>query len=206
MVQLEHVAPRQNDQSTQLMRVALRRRKHDAARRPITGRWGRSNSHRWAITPKPTSDFSGGTNITAFDYDFFVIGGGSGGARASAQLGKRDAIAEEHRMGGTCVIRGCVPKKLYVYAAQFPEHFQDATGYGWSVGQTSFNWRRLVAAKETEIAPLEDIYRSWLEKAGAAIFASRAVLLDDYTAQLETDGHPDRHRRTLRPSQGAARS
>ena len=71
-----------------------------------------------------------------YDYDLFVIGGGSGGVRAarlSARLGKRVAIAEELRFGGTCVIRGCVPKKLLVYASQFPEHFEDAAGYGWTV-------------------------------------------------------------------------
>ena len=77
----------------------------------------------------------------AYDYDLFVIGGGSGGVRAArvaAGLGKRVGIAEEFRFGGTCVIRGCVPKKLYVYASQFPEHFADAAGYGWTVPRSQF--------------------------------------------------------------------
>ena len=114
-----------------------------------------------------------------FDYDLFVIGGGSGGVRAgrvAASLGKRVGIAEEYRFGGTCVIRGCVPKKLFVYASQFPEHFEDAAGYGWTVGEASFDWPTLVANKDKEIARLEAIYRRGLENAGAAIFESRAVL------------------------------
>ena len=77
--------------------------------------------------------------MAAFDYDLFVIGGGSGGVRAArvaASLGKKVAIAEEYRFGGTCVIRGCVPKKLFVYASQFPEHFEDAAGFGWTVGES----------------------------------------------------------------------
>jgi glutathione reductase (NADPH) len=78
----------------------------------------------------------------AYDFDLFVIGGGSGGVRAArvaASMGKRVAIAEEYRFGGTCVIRGCVPKKLLVYASRYSEHFEDAAGYGWSVGETSFD-------------------------------------------------------------------
>lgn len=129
--------------------------------------------------------------MSDYDFDLFVIGGGSGGVRAarvSAQLGKRVAIAEEYRMGGTCVIRGCVPKKLYVYASQFSAHFQDAAGYGWKVGETSFDWPTLVANKEAEIARLEEIYRSGLEGAGVTVFASRAVLDGSHTVQLEADG------------------
>jgi len=89
--------------------------------------------------------------MTAYDYDLFVIGGGSGGVRSgrvAASLGKRVAIAEEYRYGGTCVIRGCVPKKLFVYASQFPEHFEDSEGFGWSVGERSFDWKKLIAAKD----------------------------------------------------------
>ncbi len=96
--------------------------------------------------------------MPAFDYDLFVIGGGSGGVRSgrlAASLGKKVAIAEEFRYGGTCVIRGCVPKKLYVYASQFSEHFEDAAGFGWSVGESRFDWKKLVAAKEQEITRLE---------------------------------------------------
>lgn len=115
--------------------------------------------------------------MTAYDYDLFVIGGGSGGVRAgrvAASLGKRVGIAEEFRYGGTCVIRGCVPKKLYVYASQFSEHFEDAEGYGWTVGERSFDWKKLVAAKEKEITRLEGLYRRGLENNKAEVFDSRA--------------------------------
>ena len=126
-----------------------------------------------------------------FDYDLFVIGGGSGGVRAgrlSASLGKRVAIAEEYRFGGTCVIRGCVPKKLFVYASQFPEHFEDSAGYGWSLGEARFDWQTLIANKDREIARLEAIYRRGLENAGAEIIESRAVLEDAHTVRILSDG------------------
>jgi glutathione reductase (NADPH) len=129
--------------------------------------------------------------MTQYDYDLFVIGGGSGGVRAgrvAASLGKRVAIAEEYRFGGTCVIRGCVPKKLLVYASQFPEHFEDSAGYGWTVGERSFNWKALIANKDREIARLEGLYRKGLENAGATIIESRAVLEDSHTIRLLKDG------------------
>ncbi|QEI06165.1 glutathione-disulfide reductase [Pigmentiphaga aceris] len=129
--------------------------------------------------------------MTAHDYDLFVIGGGSGGVRAgrvAASLGKRVAIAEEHRFGGTCVIRGCVPKKLFVYASQFHEHFEDAVGYGWQVGPTSFDWPTLMAAKDREIARLEGLYRRGLENNGAEIIDSRAELIDANTVRLVSSG------------------
>ncbi len=125
--------------------------------------------------------------MSRYDYDLFVIGGGSGGVRAgrvAASLGRKVAIAEEFRFGGTCVIRGCVPKKLYVYASQFSEHFEDAAGYGWTVGETSFDWPTLVANKDREIARLEGIYLGGLERNGATIFQSRAVLEDRHTVRL----------------------
>ncbi|TYR33711.1 glutathione-disulfide reductase [Mesorhizobium microcysteis] len=128
--------------------------------------------------------------MAEFDYDLFVIGGGSGGVRAgrlAASMGKRVAIAEEYRFGGTCVIRGCVPKKLFVYASQFPEHFEDSAGYGWTVGETSFDWPTLIANKDREIARLEGLYRAGLERAGAEIVESRAVLLDRHTVRIVKD-------------------
>ena len=96
--------------------------------------------------------------MASYDYDLFVIGGGSGGVRAArraSMLGKRVAIAEEYRYGGTCVIRGCVPKKLMVYASQFAEAFEDAAGFGWSVGPREFHWDKLIANKDREIDRLE---------------------------------------------------
>lgn len=123
-----------------------------------------------------------------YDYDLFVIGGGSGGVRAArvaAGLGKRVAIAEEYRFGGTCVIRGCVPKKLFVYASQFAEHFEDAAGYGWAVPEASFDWPTLVANKDREIARLEGLYRQGVERAGGETFRSRAVLADAHTVVIQ---------------------
>jgi glutathione reductase (NADPH) len=127
----------------------------------------------------------------AYDYDLFVIGGGSGGVRAArvaASMGKRVGIAEEYRFGGTCVIRGCVPKKLLVYASQFSEHFEDAAGYGWSVGETAFDWQKLIANKDKEIARLEGLYRKGLTNAGATQFESRATLVDAHTVKLQSSG------------------
>ncbi|MFK3779190.1 glutathione-disulfide reductase [Agrobacterium sp. NPDC089420] len=129
--------------------------------------------------------------MTAYDYDLFVIGGGSGGVRSgrvAASLGKRVGIAEEYRYGGTCVIRGCVPKKLFVYASQFPEHFEDSEGFGWSVGERSFDWKKLIAAKDKEITRLEGLYRKGLENAKADIFDSRAELVDAHTVRLTKTG------------------
>ncbi len=122
-----------------------------------------------------------------FDYDLFVIGGGSGGVRAArvaAGTGARVGIAEEYRFGGTCVIRGCVPKKLLVYASEFGESFKDAHGFGWNVGTPTFHWQTLIANKDKEIDRLSALYRGGLERAGAAIFASRAVLEDAHTIRL----------------------
>jgi glutathione reductase (NADPH) len=126
--------------------------------------------------------------MARYDYDLFVIGGGSGGVRAArmaAALGKRVAIAEEHRFGGTCVVRGCVPKKLFVYASQYSEHFADAAGYGWSVPEPGFDWKTLVARKDREITRLERIYRANLESSGSTTFHSRAVLMDQHTVFID---------------------
>jgi len=122
-----------------------------------------------------------------YDYDFFVIGGGSGGVRAArraAMLGKRVAITEEFRYGGTCVIRGCVPKKVLVYASRFSEEFEDAGAFGWSVGERQFSWPSLIEAKDREIGRLEGLYRGNLEKAGAEVLAGRAVLEGPNTVRL----------------------
>jgi glutathione reductase (NADPH) len=128
--------------------------------------------------------------MAGYDYDLFVIGGGSGGVRAArvaAALGKRVGIAEEYRYGGTCVIRGCVPKKLYVYASQFPEHFTDAAGYGWTVPEASFDWQTLVANKDREISRLEAIYQRNVEGAGGEAFHSRAMIIDPHVVHLLGD-------------------
>ncbi|MBW8284922.1 MAG: glutathione-disulfide reductase [Rhizobium sp.] len=129
--------------------------------------------------------------MSGFDYDLFVIGGGSGGvrsARVAAALGKKVAIAEEYRFGGTCVIRGCVPKKLFVYASQFHEHFEDAAGYGWTVGESRFDWPKLIAAKDKEIDRLEGLYRKGLDNAGAEILETRAELAGPNSVRLLKSG------------------
>ncbi len=129
--------------------------------------------------------------MSSFDYDLFVIGGGSGGvrsARLAASLGKKVAIAEEYRFGGTCVIRGCVPKKLFVYASQFHEHFEDAAGFGWSVGESTFDWKKLIAAKDLEITRLEGLYRKGLDNAGAEIILSRAELVGPNSVLIKQTG------------------
>ncbi|MGH7555196.1 MAG: FAD-dependent oxidoreductase, partial [Longimicrobiales bacterium] len=125
--------------------------------------------------------------MTHYDFDLFVIGGGSGGVRAArvaAQHGARVGIAEEYRFGGTCVIRGCVPKKLFVYASRFRDEFEDAEGFGWSVGASRFDWPTLVANKDAEIARLEGIYRRNVESAGGQTFQTRATLADAHAVLL----------------------
>lgn len=129
--------------------------------------------------------------MATYDYDLFVIGGGSGGVRAgrlAGAMGKRVGLAEEYRMGGTCVIRGCVPKKLFVYASQFQEHFDAAAGYGWTVGRSTFDWPTLIANKDREIARLEGLYRKGLENSDVEIFESRALLIDDHTIEILKTG------------------
>ncbi|HKY17695.1 MAG TPA: FAD-dependent oxidoreductase, partial [Rhizomicrobium sp.] len=129
--------------------------------------------------------------MTKYDYDLFVIGGGSGGVRASrmaALAGARVALAEESRMGGTCVIRGCIPKKLLVYASQFSENVKDAAGYGWDFGDARFDWPTLIANKDREIARLEGLYTANVEKAGVTIFPDRAVFEGPHTLLLLNSG------------------
>ncbi len=130
--------------------------------------------------------------MAGFDVDLFVIGAGSGGVRAAriaAGYGARVMVAEEFRVGGTCVIRGCVPKKLYVYASRFAEDFEDAAGYGWTLpSKPVFDWRKLVDAKEKEITRLSAIYNTNLEKAGVQIVLSRAEVENEHTVRLLADG------------------
>ena len=121
------------------------------------------------------------------DYDLFVIGAGSGGVRAariSAQHGARVAIAEEDRVGGTCVIRGCIPKKLFVYASAFSEAFEDAQGFGWTLDKPVFDWQALLANKDREIDRLNKAYIANLEAAGAELMPLRAELEDSHTVRL----------------------
>ncbi len=134
--------------------------------------------------------------MAQYDFDFFVIGGGSGGTRASriaAAHGARVGVAEERYLGGTCVNVGCVPKKLFVYASHFSEDVQDATGFGWEpipASAVRHDWARLIANKNTEIARLNGIYRRLIEGAGARIFDKRAKLRDAHTLELSDPKHP----------------
>jgi glutathione reductase (NADPH) len=131
-----------------------------------------------------------------FDFDLFVIGGGSGGVRAArvaAQHGAKVALAEQDRIGGTCVIRGCVPKKLFVYASRFAEDFEDAIGFGWTTERVSFDWPTLIANKDLEIERLSKAYVRTLEAAGVDILRQRAELEDANTVKL-ADGHKIRAR------------
>jgi glutathione reductase (NADPH) len=125
--------------------------------------------------------------MAEFDYDLFVIGAGSGGVRAAriaSKHGARVAIAEEYRVGGTCVIRGCVPKKLLVYASKFAEDFEDAIGFGWTTEKVSFDWSMLIANKDKEIDRLNKAYIRNLEAAGAELIMERAALEGAHTVRL----------------------
>ena len=144
--------------------------------------------------------------MAGHDYDLFVIGGGSGGvrgARMAALAGARVAIVESDRYGGTCVIRGCVPKKFFVYASHFHEDFEDSAGFGWAAGEPQFDWTRLIANKDQEIGRLEGIYERLLKEAGVEVHRGHARLLDVHRVEVEgerimsaetiliaTGGHP----------------
>lgn len=126
------------------------------------------------------------------DVDLFVIGAGSGGVRAAriaSGYGARVMVAEEFRVGGTCVIRGCVPKKLLVYASRFSHEFEDAAGFGWTVPEPTFNWATLIANKDREIARLEAAYVGTLERYNVKLVRSRAILEDANTVRLSTGAH-----------------
>ncbi len=125
--------------------------------------------------------------MARYDYDLFVIGAGSGGVRAgrlAAMSGARVAVAEEDRVGGTCVIRGCIPKKFMVYASEFSSHFKSAEGFGWSVGKPSFDWEKFLERKDIEIARLSGIYVANLQNAGADLIRARATIKDAHTLAL----------------------
>lgn len=135
-----------------------------------------------------------------FDVDLFVIGGGSGGVRAAriaAGHGATVMLAEEFRMGGTCVIRGCVPKKLYVLAGRFARDFREARGFGWQVGETSHDWNALVAAKEAEITRLEGLYAKGQASAGVTVVKSRAVLEGPHEVRILDDNRVVRAKHIL---------
>lgn len=129
--------------------------------------------------------------MSDFEYDLFVIGAGSGGVRAAriaSSHGARVGIAEEYRVGGTCVIRGCVPKKLLVYASRFAEEFNDAEGFGWTLPERKFDWASLIAAKDKEISRLEAAYRTTLDKFKVEIFPERAMCLSPNEVRLSASG------------------
>jgi glutathione reductase (NADPH) len=129
--------------------------------------------------------------MSAYDYDLLTIGAGSGGVRATrlaSTYGARAAVIEEYRVGGTCVIRGCVPKKIMVYASRYSEDFADAAGFGWHVGPRHFEWSTLIANKDREIARLEGLYKKNLGGAGATIIEDRAELIDAHTVKLVRSG------------------
>jgi glutathione reductase (NADPH) len=145
--------------------------------------------------------------MAKYDYDLFVLGAGSGGVRASrmaAQYGARVAVADDGPLGGTCVNVGCIPKKLLVYAAHFHDDFEDARGFGWTVGEHTPDWKTLIANKNVEIQRLNDVYRRLLETAGAQLIEARAAVADvhtvivggkRYTSEyilIATGGWPDR--------------
>ncbi|WP_347312913.1 glutathione-disulfide reductase [Defluviimonas sp. SAOS-178_SWC] len=128
----------------------------------------------------------------AFDYDLFVIGGGSGGVRAAriaaGEHGARVALAEEYRMGGTCVIRGCVPKKLMVFASSYAAAMEDARAYGWDVKTGPFDWTVFRAKLDAELDRLERVYRAGLDRAGVTVHDCRATVEDPHTVRLADGG------------------
>ncbi|MCZ6609509.1 MAG: FAD-dependent oxidoreductase, partial [Alphaproteobacteria bacterium] len=122
-----------------------------------------------------------------YDFDLFTIGAGSGGVRAArlaAAKGKRSGLVEEWTVGGTCVHRGCIPKKLYVFASHFADDFDDAAAYGWTVEGRHFNWPTLVEAKKRELGRLEGIYHRVIREAGAKLFTGHATLEDAHTIRI----------------------
>lgn len=176
----------------------------DPAHRKQDGRTCRSTSNERKIelndmnlepltSTEPTTSFiaSAAPYEPEFDVDLFVIGGGSGGVRAArvaSEHGAKVMLAEEYRLGGTCVIRGCVPKKLFVYAGRFSDKFEDAAAFGWRLTVPHFDWPSLVMAKDREITRLEGLYSASQENAGVEVVRSRAVIEDANTVHILSDG------------------
>ncbi len=122
-----------------------------------------------------------------YDFDLFTLGAGSGGVAASRRAGAygaRVAICEEDRVGGTCVLRGCVPKKLLVYGSHFREEFEDAAGYGWSVPEPTFDWKKLQAGKDKELDRLNGVYKRLLRDSGVELVEGRGRLVDAHTVEV----------------------
>lgn len=131
-----------------------------------------------------------------YDYDLLTIGGGSGGVRASrmaAQKGARVAVIEEDRVGGTCVLRGCVPKKLLVYASEYASHFDDAAGFGWSVGERDMDWGKLIATKNAELDRLNGIYNNILSNNGVETIQGRGAVVDAHTVEVNGKHYTAKH-------------
>src|ERR1700752_5004108 len=125
--------------------------------------------------------------MAQYDYDLFTIGAGSGGVRASrvaASYGAKVAVAEERYLGGTCVNVGCIPKKLLVYASHFAADFEDAAGFGWTVGERRFDWATLIENKDNEIRRLNGVYQRLLEQSGVSIIDGHAEIFDSHTVAL----------------------
>ena len=130
--------------------------------------------------------------MARFDFDLFTIGAGSGGVAGSRRAGSYGAkvgIAESVRVGGTCVLRGCVPKKLLVYGAEFVDAFEDSAGFGWSLGERRFDWGRLIAAKDKELDRLHGIYVNLLKGSNVQIFEGHAKLIDRHTVEVDGKRH-----------------
>jgi glutathione reductase (NADPH) len=134
--------------------------------------------------------------MARYDFDMFTIGAGSGGVASSRRAGSYGAkvgICEDSRVGGTCVIRGCVPKKLLVYGAQFADAFVEAKGFGWTAATPVHDWAALIAAKDREIARLESVYHDLLKNAHVALIEGRGRLIDPHTVEVEGKRHTAAH-------------
>ena len=135
--------------------------------------------------------------MASYDYDMITIGGGSGGVRASRfsaqRYGKKVAVIENMRIGGTCVMRGCVPKKLLVYGAHFAHDFEDAEGFGWHIGDNRHDWSKLIAAKDKELNRLEDVYHRLLREAGVDEITGTGKVVDAHTVEVEGKTYTAEH-------------